>query len=193
VDSSEATLARERCAIHPDRGAVGHCERCGRTVCLECAIPFRGAVRCERCAALELGDPEPAPEERRRRIRAEHLQLALLLVALAATIPPWHRSGTLTTRLSAWTFGLDGWAALSCVFLAAATVLILVAALRRSLTAQAVGAGSVLSALAAISIGVTLARAPGFFSATAAPFLGLGATILATCLGAFRLLNRPRP
>jgi hypothetical protein len=193
VDSSEATLARERCSIHPDRGAVGLCERCGRTVCLECAIPFRGAVRCERCAALELGDPEPAPEEGRRRIRAEHLHLALLLVALAATIPPWHRSGTLTTRLSAWTFGLDGWAALSCLFLAAATVMTLLAVLRRSTATRMVAVGSVLSTLAAIWIGVTLARAPGFFSATAAPFLGLSATILAACLGAFRLLKRPRP
>lgn len=193
MDSSEATLARERCAVHPDRGAVGLCEHCGRTVCLECAIPFRGAIRCERCAALELGDPEPPPEERKRRIRAEHIQLVLLLVALAATIPPWHRSGTLTTRLSAWSFGLDGWAALSCVFLAAAALILLVAALRRSPATRAVAAVSVLSAASAISIGVTLGRAPAFFSATAAPFLGLGATMLATALGGFRLLKRSRP
>lgn len=193
MDSSEATLSRERCAVHPDRGAVGLCERCGRTVCLECAIPFRGAIRCERCAALELGDPEPLPEERQRPIRAEHLQLALLVVALAATIPPWHRSGTLTTRLSAWSFGLDGWAALGCVLLAAAAVILLVATVRRSPSGRAVAAASAMSALSAISIGVTLARAPGFFSATGAPFLALGTTILATCLGAFRLLKRPRP
>jgi hypothetical protein len=193
VDSSEATLSRERCALHPDRGAVGICEHCGRTVCLECAIPFRGAIRCERCAALELGDPEPAPEERQRRIRAEHVQPALLLLSLAATIPPWHRSGTLTTRLSAWSFGLDGWAALGCVFLATATLILLVAALRRSPSGRAVAAGSAMSALSAISIGVALARAPAFFSATGAPFLALGATILATGLGAFRLLKRPRP
>jgi hypothetical protein len=56
-----------------------------------------------------------------------------------------------------------------------------------------VAIGSILSALAAIAIGVTLARAPGFFSATGAPFLAVAATTLATGLGAFRLLKRPRP
>jgi hypothetical protein len=193
VDSSEVALARERCAVHPDRGAVGLCEGCGRTVCLECAVPFRGAIRCERCAALELGDPEPAPSERRRWLRAEHLQIAFLLIALGATIPAWHRSGTLTTRLSAWTFGLDGWAALSCVFLVSAFVVALAAALRRSAAVRFVALASILSAMSATAIAIALVRAPGFFSATGAPFLALGGTAAAATLGAFRLLRRPRP
>jgi hypothetical protein len=47
--------------------------------------------------------------------------------------------------------------------------------------------------MSAIAIGVTLARAPGFFSATAFPFIGLGATVGAAGVGAFRLLRHPRP
>lgn len=192
MDPSEATLARERCSVHPDRAAVGLCERCGRTVCLECAVPFRGGIRCERCAALELGEPAPTSPERRRRLRAEHAELALLLVAAAATIPPWHRSGTLTSPLSAWSFGLDGWAALACVALAAAVAPILLALLRPASGRWAMATGSALSAVSAMAIGIALARAPGFFSSTPAPFLALGATIAAASAGAFGLVRRPR-
>lgn len=192
MEPSEATLARERCSLHPDRAAVGRCERCGRTVCLECAVPFRGGIRCERCAALELGEPAPSSPERRRRLRAEHAELALLLVAAIATILPWHRSGTLTSPLSAWSFGLDGWAALACVVLATAVVLVLLALLRPSSGRWALAAGSMFSALSAMAIGIALARAPGFFSSTPAPFLALGATIAAASVGAFRLLRRSR-
>lgn len=193
MDPSEATLARERCAVHQERSAVGRCERCGRTVCLECAVPFRESLRCERCAALELGEPAPAPAERRLRLRGEHGELALLLVAGAATIPPWHRSGTLTSPLSAWSFTLDGWAALSCVTLAAALVLVLLAVLRPSVAVRAVAAGSLLSAVSAIAVGIALARAPGFFSSTAASFVVLVSAIAAAAMGAFLLLRRARP
>lgn len=179
--------------MHAERSAVGRCERCGRTVCLECAIPFRGAVRCDRCAALELGEPAPGPPERRIRVRAEHGELALLLVAGVATILPWHRSGTLTSPLSAWNLTLDGWAALACMTLAAALALLLLAALRPSVALRAVAAGSLLSAISAAAVGVALARAPGFFSSTPAPFLALTSTIAAAALGAFLLLRRARP
>lgn len=193
MDPSKTTLARERCELHPDRAAVGLCARCGRTVCLECAVPFRGTLRCERCAAIELGEPAPAVVEPRRRLRAEHGVLIFLLVASAATIPPWHRSGTLTTPLSAWTFGIDGWAALGCAALAGAAVLALVAALRRPPARLTLGLAVALSALSAAATGVVLARAPGFFVSTPAPFAALGATIAASLLGAFRLFRGARP
>jgi len=193
VDPSEATLARERCELHPDRVAVGLCERCGRRVCLECAVPFRGTVRCEQCAAKELGEPAPVVAAPRKRLRAEHAVLALLLVAAAATIPPWHRSGTLTTRLSAWSFGIDGWAALGCAALAGAAALALVAALRRAGGRGALAAAVALSAISAVATWVVLARAPGFFAATLAPYVTLGGTLGAALLGAFRLLRKARP
>jgi hypothetical protein len=193
VDSSEATLARERCEVHADRAAVGLCERCGRTVCIDCAIPFRGAIRCERCAALELGEPAPTAAPSRRRIRLELVALVLLVIAGIATIPPWHRSGTLTTRLSAWTFGLDGWAALACATLAAALVLTLVAVLRRGAAPWVLAAGGILSGLSAISVLVALMRAPEFFSATLAPLVTLAGTAGAAAAVGFRLLRLSRP
>ncbi len=193
MGSSEAALERERCSLHPDRGAVGICERCSRTVCLECAVAFRGAVRCERCAAQELGDPEPVIAPRRRRVRAEHLALALLVVGLAATAPPWHRSGTLTSALSAWSFVLDGWAALGCSALAAAAVVVLLGLVRPTTAARARMATPALSALSAVSITVALARAPGFFSSTPAPLLAAAMAVGAAAVAAFSLVRRPRP
>ena len=191
MDSSEATLERERCSLHPDRSAVAICERCRRTVCLECAVPFRGEVRCERCAALELGDPEPPAARPRRRIRPEHAAIALLLAGAAATLPPWHRSGTLTSAMSAWSFALDGWAALGCASLAGAAVLGLLALVRptRGISAAAVA----LSAASALAIAVALLRAPAFFSSTPAPFLALAAGAAAAVVGLFSLVRRPHP
>ncbi|MGH2711333.1 MAG: hypothetical protein ACRDH9_09045 [Actinomycetota bacterium] len=192
MDSSETTIAGERCDAHPDRAAVGLCERCGRTVCLDCAISFRGAIRCERCAALELGEPAPSPAERKRRLRLEHVALGLLLVAGIATIPPWHRSGTLTGPLSAWSFGLDGWAALSCVSLAGALVLTVTTMLRLSGASRGLLGGGLLSALSALAVTVTLARAPEFFSATPAPFVMLGSTLGTVAVGALRRVRSVR-
>ena len=193
MDPSEATLAHERCKLHPDRAAVGVCERCGRTVCLHCAVPFRGAIRCERCAAIELGEPAPIAAEASTTFRAEHAVLAFLLVAAGATVPPWHRSGTLTTRLSAWSFGLDGWAAFACLALGAAVVLVSVAALRRPGGARSLAAGATMSAVSAVAIAVFLARAPSFFVSTLAPLVALAGTASAALSASFGLLRRARP
>ena len=191
MDSPEATLERERCSLHPDRGAVAICQRCSRKVCLECAVPFRGEVRCERCAALELGDPEPPTTHQRRRIRPEHVAIALLIAGLAATLPPWHRSGTLTSGMSAWSFALDGWAALGCASLAVAAALGLLAVLRPARSISA--AGVAVSALSTVAIAVALLRAPAFFSSTPAPFLALATGVAAGSVGLFSLVRRPRP
>lgn len=193
MDSSEVTLGRERCSLHPDRGAVGICGRCERILCLECAVPFRGTVRCERCAALELGDPEPVTTPTRRLFRADHGALALLIAGVAATFPPWHRSGTLTSALSAWSFLLDGWAALGCVALAAAAALMLLALVRPAFGPRAKRAVLGLCAASAFSITFALLRAPGFFSSTPAPYLAVAAGAGGAAVAAFSLVRRSRP
>jgi hypothetical protein len=193
VDSSETTIAKERCEAHPDRAAIGLCERCGRTVCLDCAIPFRGAIRCESCAALELGDPSPSPAERGRRIRFEHLALALLLAAGIGTVPPWHRSGTLTNPLSAWSFGLDGWAAIASLALAGAVALTAVALFRPSGASKGLLGAGALSGFSAVAVVITLARAPAFFSVTPAPLVTLACTAALAALAAGRRLRHSRP
>jgi hypothetical protein len=193
MDSPEITIARERCEAHPDRAAVGLCERCGRTVCLDCAVSFRGAIRCERCAALELGEPAPSPAEERRRIRLEQVIFALLFAAAISTIPPWHRSGTLTGPLSAWSFGLDGWAASSCVALAAALILAFASILRPVGASRGLLASGIFAAASAGAIAVTLARAPEFFSATPIPFVTLACTATAAALAIVRRFRHARP
>ena len=169
------------------------CERCSRTVCLECAIPFRGAVRCERCAALELGDPEPVTAPRRLPIRVEHVALVLLAAGLAATIPPWHRSGSLTSALSAWSFGLNGWAAFGCVALAAGAAALLLGLLRPATVSRATLVAVTLSLVSATAMGIALLRAPAFFSSTPAPFIALAGALGGTISAAFSLVRRPRP
>lgn len=128
---------------------------------------------------------------RRRRLRLEHAALAALVAGLAATLPSWHRSGTLTSVLSAWNFTLDGWAGLACVALALSAVAMLIAVARPSSRAKA--AAVMLSGLAAVGISVALARAPEFFSTTVAPFLALAGSLLGASISAFSLVRRPRP
>ena len=190
---SDATLERERCSLHPERGAVGICGGCGRTVCLECAVPFRGSVRCERCAALELGDPEPVAARPRRLPRTDQVALIPLVAGLAATVPPWHRSGTLTSPLSAWSFTLDGWAALGCAALAAAAAATLLGLLRPGWGGSSRALAMTMSLLSVLAISVALGRAPEFFSSTPAPFLALTAAIAGALATAFSLVRRPRP
>ena len=193
MDPSEARLERERCSLHPDRGAVGICERCSRTLCLECAVAFRGAVRCERCAARELGDPEPTAPQRRRPIRPEHVALALLLVGLAATLPPWHRSGTLTSGLSAWSLTLDGWAALGCACLALAAIVVVLGLLKPVMRRRLSTAALLLSGAACLAIAIALLRAPTFFSSTPAPFLAAAGAMGGGVAAAFSLVRAPHP
>ena len=173
------TISPTACQQHSDRPAVGTCGRCGRTLCLECAIPFRGGLRCEACAAIELGDPAPPPAPRRRRIGLPRAAPAVLLVALLATLPPWHRSGTLTSALSAWRPVLDPWATIGSVAVALAAAALLVALRPAHARGWSTG-GGVLAAAGALATLVSVVRAPDFFTATPAPFV----TLMAASAGA---------
>jgi hypothetical protein len=181
------TTAPGTCANHPDRPAVGTCGRCGRGLCVECAIPFRGDLRCEADAALELGDPTPAPAPPRRRFGIDLLALALLVIALAATIPPWHRSGTLTSILSVWRPNPDPWSTVAAVLLAASFTVLLLTLFRGGRGRGADLTWAFLAALAAAATVVTFLRAPQFFSTTLAPVVMLVAAAGAAMLGFLRV------
>jgi hypothetical protein len=175
------TSAAAVCSEHPDRPSVGTCGRCGRTLCLECAIPFRGSLRCDACAAIELGDPAPPPAPRRRRLGLSHLAVGAAIVATLATVAPWHRSGTLTGVFTAWR-GLDPWATTAAV----ATMLGLAAfglALRRRLARRWAAAAAAAEVVAAGATVISLMRSPDFFSATPAPTVIVVASGLAALLG----------
>ena len=172
----------EPCAIHSDRPSVGRCTRCQRTVCLQCAIPFRGEVLCETCAARELGDPAPEPEPARWRPASRHLAAGLAVVATVATVPPWHRSGTLTSPLSAWNPAVEAAATVASASAVLAAILSLallaVPRARRSLAAAA----AVLAAAAFVVGGVMVVQTPDFFAFTAAPYVFLAAAAVTAVL-----------
>jgi hypothetical protein len=173
MDTREADTRRGPCAVHLDRPAVEVCASCGRRVCLSCAIPFRGRVLCEECAARELGDPAPPPRPAARPRGAELIAAILLGIALLATVPPWHSFGSLTGILSVWGADQEPWALAAAIGTLAALLGVVALLLRRS------GPGTALAALSGmLSLAASVAAARAVFGDpvvdhTAAPYVAL--------------------
>jgi hypothetical protein len=90
-----ATKVADRCATHPGRPKAAACERCGRALCIGCAVPVRGVAYGPECLSEVLGDGAPAVEAPRpTRAPADRAAGVALLVALVATLAPWTRFGT---------------------------------------------------------------------------------------------------
>jgi hypothetical protein len=177
-----------RCALHTERPAVDECDSCGRAVCLACAIPFRGQVLCEACAARRLGSPPPDPAPVPSSSRPDLLAAGLLAVGLLATFPPWHRSGTLTSPFSAWIPSPDPWPLVACLAMAAAAAVALGNVILGSGPSRAGVTGyAILAAGAAVIVARTLIAAPNYFSPTAAPFFAFAASLGAAAVGVVRL------
>jgi hypothetical protein len=171
---------------------VDSCHSCGRAVCLSCAIPFRGEVLCESCAARRLGAPSPEPRPVASSRRPELVAATLLLVGLVATAPPWHRSGTLTSAFSAWVPSPDPWPLIACLAMAAAGGVALGSALLGDSPSRAASRGyAALAAGAAVIAARTLLAAPDYFSPTPAPFVAFAASLGAAVIGAVRLRRLP--
>jgi hypothetical protein len=194
VGTSEVAVARERCAVHPDRPSVGRCASCDRPSCLDCAVPFRGRLLCQACASRALGSPSPPEPARPRPSRRPEIAAAVLLgLALLATVPPWHRSGTLTSVLSAWRPGAQPWSLVACIGLVAALSAVLgPVVLGRALSRPIAAAYALMAALAATATLITLAVAPDYISPTAAPFGALAAAAGASAVGLTRMRALPR-
>ena len=178
--------------MHAERTAVDRCQDCGRAACLACAVPFRGRVLCRTCAAKAVGTPDPPePPKARPSTRMDQMVGGALLVALAATIPPWHRSGTLTASFSAWRPGLELPVFLAVLALVAAIGLLASSALRR--TPVPSGTVAALAIFSAAATTFSLIRAPDFYAFTPAPFVTMGASLVgaALCLARRRLVPRP--
>jgi hypothetical protein len=184
----------ERCAVHPDRPSVGRCASCDRPSCLDCAVPFRGRLLCQACASRELGSPSPPEPARPRPSRRPEIAAAVLLgLALLATVAPWHRSGTLTSVLSAWRPGAQPWSLVACIGVAAALSAVLgPMVLGRALSRPIAAAYALMAALAATATLITLAAAPDYISPTAAPFGALAAAAGASAVGFTRIRALPR-
>jgi hypothetical protein len=153
ADDREARQ-RERCVHHPGRAAVARCDVCAEPICVTCAVPVRGRTIGPECVATELGDPAltAPPEPDRGRVGA-WIAVAGALLAVAATIGPWTRTGAGDRVLGAWVPDLRwsivaGVAALACV--PAAWWLRANASRRVRLVVAALGAVIVVASLLAI-------------------------------------------
>ena len=54
-----ATKVADRCATHPGRPMAASCERCGRALCIGCAVPVRGVAYGPECLGEILGEDAP--------------------------------------------------------------------------------------------------------------------------------------
>lgn len=90
-----ATKLADRCATHPGRPKAAACERCGRSLCIVCAVPVRGVAYGPECLGDVLGDDIPPVETPRpTRSPADRAGGVAILVAMVATLAPWTRFGT---------------------------------------------------------------------------------------------------
>lgn len=161
------------------------CVICGRPVCLDCAIPFRGRVLCREDAAGELGEPTPPPRPAERRPRRlELIAAALLGVAALATVPPWERFGSLTGVLSAWRAEPDAWPLVAAIAALVSGAVALWLSLRGGRSGlPGLTAWGIPALLAAVATARAILGAPDYVDHTVAPYLTLlgasGASILA--------------
>jgi hypothetical protein len=189
VSTPETIAKRRPCAVHGDRPAVGTCASCGRLVCLDCAIPFRGRVLCSECAARELGEPTPPPPQPDRRPRRPELIAAsLLALAVLATIPPWDRFGSLTGAFSAWGAEPDAWPLAAAMgALVGAGAALWLALRRRDPEPLGLAAWGVPALLGALACARAIFGAPDYVDHTAAPYVTLAGTVGASILALARL------
>jgi hypothetical protein len=189
VSTREATSRRQPCAVHGDRLAVETCAVCGRLVCLDCAIPFRGRILCAEDAARELGDPTPSPVPADSRPRRLELIAAILLgVAVLATIPPWDNFGSLTGVLSAWRPEPEIWPLMASAGALVGAVLAAWLSFRGSAPGWAGTASWAASALlSTVASARVIFGAPDFVDHTVAPYITLTGVVAAAVLGLLRL------
>ena len=68
-----------KCAVHPERAALGYCGRCGKPLCKDCLVRLSTGNYCETCAN--------APERSARPARGlSWWVIALIIVAAVIVI-----------------------------------------------------------------------------------------------------------
>ncbi|HEY3209584.1 MAG TPA: hypothetical protein VGL18_07265 [Actinomycetota bacterium] len=93
-----------RCAAHPGAASVGVCDVCGRSLCVACAIPVRGAIVGRECLATVVKDaPPPEPIPSPIRPRGGKLALGGFALVMLVSLLPWSRFGDSSRYFGAWT------------------------------------------------------------------------------------------
>lgn len=68
-----------KCAVHPERSALGYCGRCGKALCKDCLVRLSTGNFCDSCANA----PEPGVRPARRGIPWWTIVLIIAAVVIA--------------------------------------------------------------------------------------------------------------
>jgi hypothetical protein len=180
MPEDRAARTQERCASHPRTPAVAPCDRCGRPLCVGCAIPVRGRVLGACCLEAVLGPlpdggraPRPAPDALPARLVGASLTVAALATAL-----PWTRFGAGSGAFGAWS-GSFRWS------MVAATAAVLGLGLWSLARRGRFGAGRLppgffgtLAGMGAAGALLSIAHPPPFARPSLAPWLALAACLV---------------
>ncbi len=174
------TKVADRCASHPGRPKAADCERCGRALCIVCAVPVRGVAYGPECLDTVLGDDAVLVEAPKpTRAPADRAAGVALAVALIATFAPWTRFGT----GSGWWHGAWSpdvrWSMLAAVAAVVAVVAWVVAGPGRR--RARLGRRVCMVACVAVAIGSLFAflNPPPFTKPASAPWIALAASVAA--------------
>ena len=184
---STGVVAHERCIHHPGRPAVARCSACEQPVGLPCVVPVRGRTIGPECLASELDDPDLAlPAEPAPAVVGSMAAVAGAVLALAATIGPWTRTGAGDRIFGAWVPTVR-WSMVAAV----AAVVLLISAWwfrTRGTRAAAIVVGLAGGAVAA-GAALAITFPPTFQAASWGPWVGIvGGTlaVLATIASGLR-------
>jgi hypothetical protein len=172
---TETTKSAERCETHPGSASVARCARCGRTLCIACAVPVRGAVLGPEClppdaAAEALAEPYRAPMPRWWAVTG-----GALTVLVGSTVFPWTRFGVGSGWFGAW--GLPPrWSLVAAVAGALALALWVT---RRWPGRRVSGIVGLLSIAAGAGAELAILNPPPFTKATLAPWVAVASAAIA--------------
>jgi H+/Cl- antiporter ClcA len=183
---TETARSAERCQDHPGSPSVARCARCGRTLCIACAVPVRGTVLGPECLP-----PDIATEARADGVRRAPMPVwwrmtgAAVVILVSATAFPWTRFGTASGWFGAWGTPLR-WSTVTAV---ASVLALLVWLVRRRPGGWGGWAVAGLSVAAALGAELAVLNPPPFTRASLAPWVAIVAGVAAAVFA--RVAARP--
>ena len=168
--TAETTKSTDRCETHPGSPSVARCARCGRTLCIACAVPVRGAVLGPECLPPDVAAEALVEPARRAPMPRWWAPAGAALTALVgSTVFPWTRFGEGSGWFGAW--GLPPrWSLLAAV---AGTLALVLWLARRHPGRGVAGAVVLLSIAAAAGAELAILNPPPFTRATLAPWVAV--------------------
>ncbi|MEP6476557.1 MAG: hypothetical protein ABJC60_04725 [Actinomycetota bacterium] len=168
---TETTKGTDRCETHPGTPSVADCGRCGRALCIACAVPVRGAVLGPECLPPDVAaEVLPQPAQRAPIPRWWAVTGIALMVLVGSTLFAWTRFGVASGWFGAWGIPLR-WSMVTAV--AGVLALGLWVMTRRAPGRGIAGALVMLSVVAGAGAELSILNPPPFARATVAPWVAV--------------------